>query len=141
MKLLDPTQMPWGEHFSRVGDLLEPLTGDKDAEYTHSAYDLNSPEKVKFRELRRITIEKRREFIRRAIGTESALLNQASQIADPTEILETALTLRLAIDLALEDLAQFAAVPPDAATACRCGPEMSLSLPPQLMDQLIDIGE
>jgi hypothetical protein len=144
MRLLDPTKSPWSKHFRRVGDSLLPVPDDSDAAYTHIAYDIDSPTKIKFREIRRNTVDKQRSFIRRALELETKLLARASNIsvANPVasqELIEAASVLREGIGCAMMDLEQCLPIPIDAAVHCRCVPITRPLLPDELEHQLIEV--
>jgi|SRR6185295_3826462 len=138
--LLDPTQTAWEAHFRRSGDRLVPEEGDADAAYTHEVYDLDDPRKIEMRRLRRELITDRLELLARCPDELEWLLAQVdvTRPGRAREALELARRLRRAAIGALEELARFAAVPPDAPGSCRCGRFDHLSLPLELEIQSLE---
>lgn len=144
-KLLDPTKAAWGDHFQLNGDSVEPKSGSSDAAYTHEAYDIDSPEKIRLRKVRRTIIEDHLTFLTQAVTTEADLLSTAilRMKTDPTAchaLILAAQLLRDRINRAMSDLAQYEPIPSDAARECRCDPAVSLSLPAFLESQINEIG-
>jgi len=129
--LLDPTRTAWGTHFRRSGDRLLPTEKDANAAYTYEVYDLDDPRKIEMRRLRRELITDRLELLARCPDELEWLLAQVevSRPGRAREALELARRLRRAALASLEEVARFAAVPPDAPSSCRCGRSDYLSLP------------
>lgn len=144
-RLLDPTIEAWANHFRRNVDSLEPQPGNADAEYTHSAYDIDSPEKLMLRKLRRLTIEDHRVFLKDAPKLVVELLERANDLKDSnpvatSELIRASATLRGRIIAAMRDLNEYAAIPSDAPKECRCDPAVPLTLPAELDAQLIELA-
>lgn len=143
-RLLDPTSDTWSTHFETVGDQLLPWPRDRDAEYTHRAYELDDPRKVERRKVRRELVTDRLKLRLQLDGEISALLTVADHVRQRNlrrfgEILQAIQAIRADARRALEDLERYAAIPKDAPATCRCDPSGILSLPEELDRQTLDL--
>jgi hypothetical protein len=140
-KLLNPTKEAWQSHFTCANDKLSPAAGDVDAEYTHTAYDLDDPRKVSLRRLRRETHDALLEVLGTHPTKEKYLLDLASDLTrDPHEhsqFIEIARTLRASINRARLTLETYLAIPKDAPASCRCG--TTKQLPAVIDSQMADV--
>lgn len=106
--LLDPTEVAWDAHFARIEDDLEPK--DLDAMHTVRLYGLNDRERVAIRQRRRKRIAQLRSDRLRVI-----------EALDSDWLPEQGRPLLLGLLVNLENqLREWAAIPTDAPTACRC---------------------
>jgi hypothetical protein len=119
-QLLNPCDVLWADYFVRDGDRLQPRNDDPDARYTHEAYKLDLPRKVRARTLRRKKIldyeqaksddyqdliaELRREGLRRG---------------NPKLIRAAAVLWEKRRDT-MRDVLEFLMVPEDATRPCFC---------------------
>jgi hypothetical protein len=144
VRLLDPTGDAWADHFTVVGDLLAPVSGDTDAAYTHLSYELDDPRKVVRRQHRREVVTDRLALLQFLGGEIEALLNLAEVLRTRNaaafgEALWEIRQLWRDARRALEDLGRFPAIPSDAPEVCRCPSPASFRLPPALEAQTLEI--
>lgn len=131
-KLLDPTTVPWGSHFLAEDDCLKPLTGDKDAKYTHEAYRIDDSLKVDCRAERRNRICQCVDVLQRFPDVIAYLTSRAREKASPaevSEVLQHIEKLEKHMENAKHDLEKLAAIPRDHARECACGTSEHHSLP------------
>lgn len=130
-RLLNPAADAWAGHFEVTGDQIKPRQGDRDAEYTEEIYNINDARKVRLR-------EKRRKRLTWLLG----LLRDGPDVPLALEKSgPTAAPLLRSVLLGVEEqVRDYAAVPPDAPTTCRCECEDFLRLPPVLASQVQDAG-
>lgn len=145
-RLLDPTSVAWGEHFTATGDHLRANEEDADAQYTHLAYELDDPRKIGRRRVRRKLVGDRLRVLARLESDIVELLRLAGvarqrDVGRFRQILEEIRGLRNDAHRALEDLKRYAAVPQDAPQTCRCAPPHNLSLPEELERQTIEVPD
>lgn len=140
-RLLDPTREAWASHFSSGEDTLKPRDGDRDAHYTCDAYDLNDARKVQMRRNRREWWEDRRALLREGPSTLNALLTEAGRSTPEraASLLSLAEGVRRFILGCRDELEQWAAIPVDAPSQCRCGSTEHQSLPEGLAVQMVDV--
>ena len=142
--LLDASKDAWADHFEYSGDHLKPKEGDRAAEYTHRAYDLDSPSKTIRRALRRELILDRLRLLSE-IGREIAeLLELAGRLrmSQPDsfdQLWRSIKDLREQAQRAASDLSVYRAVPVDAPESCRCKADDAMTLPAWLEQQCIDV--
>lgn len=110
--LLDPTVVPWSEHFTLSDCRLLALAGDRDAEYTQEAYGINKDRTVRLRKNR-----------------EQALLEAFELLASRPQLLELiklpehaalASILNASFRNAERTISRFMMIPEDAEAACAC---------------------
>jgi hypothetical protein len=146
-RLLNIANDVWAEHFDFSAEDLLPKHGDRNAEYTAEAYDVNDPRKQVLR-------RNRVEALSWAVGVLArsadliARLNEAAAadlasgdpgtIAHGRETLELARLLNADARHACSTVARWLAVPEDAPAGCRCG-TTDLTLPVELAGHLLDI--
>ena len=124
--MLDPTREAWGAHFEVHQDLLEPVSGDADAAYTHEVYDLNDPRKIERRHARRLFLAAKIGLLNELDGEIDRLMRLAERLPEEkvglsVEVVQMVKRLRGQRSTTLADLGRYAAIPPDAPTECRCG--------------------
>lgn len=121
-----------------------PLSGDRNAAYTHGAYKLNGDPRVRLRRERRQAIERSLEVLRELPGELSTLRQLLTQTQDPAgaqAILQAIKRGRQLLADAREKLLRRLAVPTDADPSCRCkklGKNVR-TLPVALASQVISV--
>lgn len=141
-RLLDPCANVWAEHFTLTADdQLVPVDGDSDAAYTHQSYDLDDPRKVDRRRVRRERLGEWRQLLEEGPGLLEELLARTSEQPSSGQraFLQAAEWLRRSIESAILDIQRYAAIPPDADAACRCGYNDHHALPTGLGSQVVEI--
>jgi hypothetical protein len=119
-RLLDPCADVWSAHFIEGDDELEPATGD--GAYTARAYDINSPQKVTLRRMRRETVEESLHVLASVPALLDAVMATINLQPRPEQCLrlEIAEHLHKSIAAARRALLQLTAIPRDADDACAC---------------------
>jgi hypothetical protein len=141
--LLDPTRTAWADHFELDGERLLCRPGDAHARYTHEAYSLDAPRKVRLRADRARLIEECQAVLREAPQSVTNLLaiaglpelspDQRAELIDEVE------DLRARVANAKLDLARRAATPRDSDRVCRCLSAEHHELPPALASQMLEL--
>ncbi len=146
--LLDPTEVAWAERFA-VGDdlVMRPRReDDADAEYTRTAYGLESLRKAALRKNR----QDRFDFFWKSVERVSDLLpNILKSARDTDDIQQKALltkaasALEAAYDAAWREVSRYVLIPDDAPRTCRCLDDRrtDLALPRWLADQAQTLAE
>jgi hypothetical protein len=147
-RLLEPTSAVWSEHFVAEGDTLSYRQGDKSAEYTYRAYDLDDPRKVKLRAMRRDHLDYCLRLIREGPRQLRALqdrfkkaMTASSTGAESPSADDFALAelLKENIARAWRELQRYKAVPLDAEPSCRCTTVPIFQLPDALRVQVQEV--
>jgi hypothetical protein len=123
-RLLNPCLTAWADHFSaQEAGALAPRDGDPDASYTAATYDLNDPRRVRVRLDRRQAIAEALRIVQGAPPLVDDLLAAVARahIVDRPALLAAAEELTVSRARAIDLLRQFALIPPDADSGCRCG--------------------
>jgi hypothetical protein len=120
-RLLHPCATAWAGHFVLGEDRLRARDGDRDAEYTHEAYDLDDPRKVACRRERRERIDEAVHVLHRGLDLERDLLRRAASTPEPAKLIEAARILSGLRQRAVTTLSSFPGIPLDAPVACACG--------------------
>jgi len=128
-KLLDPVSTPWASHFHAEHGRLKSRADDRDADYTHVAYDLDDERKIRKR-LRRL------ERIPAALETATLGPRRAAMLVDLAaetesdverrELLATARGLHIQAGFARSELRRYRLVPEDADRPCRCAADAAV---------------
>lgn len=141
-RLLDPCSHAWSQHFVVSNDdQLVPL--DPDAEYTERAYALNDLRKVRRRQIRRERMTEWLSLIGQGPSRAKALIalsERVSSIEDAGLLLDEAMALRRSVDLAIQEIQRYFAVPVDADAPCSCGLEDQCRLPAWLDSQVLELA-
>ncbi|HSS48215.1 MAG TPA: hypothetical protein VLX28_04655 [Thermoanaerobaculia bacterium] len=122
-------------------DQLVPL--DPDAEYTERAYALNDLRKVRRRQIRRERMTEWLSLIGQGPSRAKALIalsERVSSIEDAGLLLDEAMALRRSVDLAIQEIQRYFAVPVDADAPCSCGLEDQCRLPAWLDSQVLELA-
>ena len=139
--LLDPTSTAWADHFTLDGERLLWRPGDVHAQYTHEAYSLDAPRKVKLRADRAKLIEECQALLHEAPQRVTNLLAIAGRPElspdDRAVLIGEVEDLRARMNKAKLDLARRAATPHDSDRVCRCQSEEHHALPPALASQML----
>jgi hypothetical protein len=141
-RLINPCDDAWGDHFFLSEDRLLARVGDRDAEYTEAAYNLNDPRKIALRQSRRERLTEWLELLEEGPSLEAELLqrmNRATPIERAQQNLRAAHRLRRCMEAALRDIRRYAAVPEDADASCRCAARPAFELPVWLRDQTLEL--
>lgn len=128
-RLLDPCVDAWSDHFRQVDDDLLAAPGDRDAEYTRDAYDINDPRKRTFRSDRQRTLALARRALREIPPRLDALARRLENPVDRDLTLGVMRDLQTLLELARRDFERFVLVPPDAPRTCPCDDPAKCSLP------------
>jgi hypothetical protein len=141
-RLLIPTAEKWADHFVSHGDELHPVVGDDNAKYTHEAYEIDDPRKIRLREMRRKLYEDHFSFLEDDPMSQSdMLLKLAEDLTRPADerdvLIKVAKVMRAHVEHAVQDLESYEAIPKDAPKSCRCGVTKWHKLPESLQDQTI----
>ncbi len=136
-RLLNPCADVWADHFVVEDDHIEVRDSSVDAAYTHGAYDLNDPRKVKRRRDRREAIEECLELIEQGSSYVAQLLEKATVTQNPS-LVDQAKRIGEALHRVWRDLEAYAVVPLDAPVACACGAECD-AIPELLEEQTIEM--
>lgn len=141
--LLDPTRTAWADHFTLDGERLLCRPGDVHAQYTHDAYSLDAPRKVRLRADRARLIEECQAILDEAPQRLTDLLAIAGRPElSPDEravLIGEVEDLRARMNKAKLDLTRRAATPRDSDRACRCQSEEHHALPPALACQMLEL--
>lgn len=138
-RLLNPCTSVWNLAFELFADRMHPRGSNADAEYTHEAYKLDEPIKVRMRRMRRETIS---ELIPLVNGREMwriqrELIEKGRRLGLP-EFVEAARILGLSCKRARQDIKMFSAIPDDCET-CRCEDDGNSTLPASFEQSLVAI--
>jgi hypothetical protein len=142
------TEDIWAAHFDLDATALRPKPGDRDAEYTAEAYDMNDPRKIAMRENRQEAISLAIEYLVNYEATITQLLEAAEEdlsSADRTahergyREIELARSLFNGSQNARRTLDRWSAIPTDAPRACSCTQTGGRRLPVVLELQLVEI--
>jgi hypothetical protein len=140
-RLLDPTHTAWADHFELDGDRLRSRPGDADAKYTHEAYSLDAPRKVRLRADRANLIEECKAILQQAPKRMKNLLEIAGRSELPPGEREVLIAevedLRAHMTRAKRDLTRRAATPRDSDRECRCLSTEHHELPAALASQML----
>lgn len=119
-RLLDPCADVWSAHFGYEQDELVPR--GPDAQYTATAYDINSPPKVALRRDRREAIEEALYVLATVPALLDEVMTGVAFLTGRDRGLRLDIAERLHKDLAAarRTLVQLSAVPADADDACAC---------------------
>lgn len=119
-RLLDPCADIWSAHFGYEQDELVPL--GPDAQYTATAYDINSPPKVALRRDRREAIEESLYVLATVPALLEEVMTGVAFLTGRDRGLRLDIAERLHKDLAAarRTLVQLSAVPADADDTCAC---------------------
>lgn len=134
-KLLDPCTAAWRDHFLLDADHLRPVADDRDAQYTHEAYDIDDPGKVERRRIRREVVSSRLEALVELAECLDQALFLSARPENRARALQIALVIRRQMANAKADLAHFRAIPSDSPTGCRCNQKRgrrARTLPPHV---------
>jgi hypothetical protein len=142
VRLLNPTEDVWRDHFVRSGDQLLPSENDPEAAYTERTYHLNDPLKVAARRKRRELIDHHLQWIREGPPLERTLLEIAERTTggERDRLVHQAALIRREITLALADLESLALVPSNAPSRCRCE-TIDPQMPEGLAKQFVQIPD
>ncbi len=146
-ELLDPSVVPWSRHFKLEEDHLHPIPGDRDAAYTHAAYNLDDPIKVELRRFRRELYESHTRFIRETGDGIAWLwawireLRRRDRHEEVKRFLQVMRSLEQGRRNAWLDLSRFKAVSQDAPTSCSCEPEIPRILPAPFACQTLNLDD
>jgi hypothetical protein len=121
------------------------VPGDKSAEYTYEAYDLDSKRKRTIRSKRKEAIEKWMSVLHERPALRRSLL-AAARNAEEKGDEQAAMTMRRAAEKFLADIVEawqhlqrYRAVPEDHDSACHCVEAPPLELPSALREQIIRV--
>lgn len=118
--LLHPCANQWSAHFALRSYELVPLGSDQDAEYTRDAYDINAPNKVTRRRVRRQEWKRVRGLIDDVSTQYATALRSLAVPERRTEARATITQLLRYHRDAVTGMRRFSSVPDDAASRCNC---------------------
>lgn len=125
-RLLNPCADLWAEYFVREGDFLKPR--NLDARYTHEAYRLDSPTKVRARMLRKKKILEYEKALYEFPDLIAELRRVGFEQGRPELIRAAAVLWEKRQDTIKETPEHFAVVPKDAESPCSCWREPPASV-------------
>jgi hypothetical protein len=118
-QLLNPCHAIWADYFVRDGDRLKPRNNDPNAHYTHEAYQLDLPRKVRARTLRRKKILDYEKAENDYPDLIAELHREGFRRGNPKLIQAAALLWEKRRDT-MRDVLEFLVVPEDATQPCSC---------------------
>ncbi len=142
-RLLNPASDVWNHHFDVMGDHLVARPSDNDAQYTHSAYDIDADKKVYIRGMRQKKMEENLNLVRtgpekyRFLRELAENLQESGRVSESEEVRNAAQLLYQSIWRAWESLQRYNILPQDRKE-CRCDSDV-MKIPEVLLRQALSI--